>query len=286
MSTPISLEHRSILKPLWNALCLEHHIHFCEYSFSNAFLFQNNHSYLFVDGEMPYVSGKFEDGSPFFIPTLPPEHPLVHKTLQTDHKALFPSPDSWLPLFDSPSYRVTSNRNESDYLFTRNKLASLAGRHLSSRRNLLHQLEEHYILSSKPLDESNVTDALRLLDQWQEMSGLLKEKSDYYSCKKGLELLSQLELQGRIIYADGIAIGFALYDLLTPKTALLISVKTLKDFKGATPFLYREVAEHLPDSVEWINLEQDLGIEALRHAKMAYAPDLIAPKWRIVLGSN
>lgn len=277
--TPILLEHQEILTPLWRKLCAENDIKLCEYSFSNAFLFQRNHSYRFVDAEIPYVQGEFEDGTLFFIPSFPPDHPFIQSLLK--EKAIFPIPDTWLHHFPSSSYNKISSRENSDYLYSKHKLATLEGRHLSSRRNLLHQLEENYFMTSKHLDENNIDVALSLLEHWQEESGLTKEKTDYFSCKKGLENFHRLGLGGRIAYADDFPIGFTLYDHFCSQTAFLISAKSLKQYKGATPYLYKDFAINLPDSVQWINLEQDLGIPSLQHAKMAYVPDLIADKWLI-----
>lgn len=280
-SVPISLEHREILSPLWNALCSDWDLKLCEYTFSNAFLFQKNHSYHFVDAEIPYVEGKFEDGSPFFIPSVPPDHAFVQGLLKEGKIGAFPIPASWLPFFPDSHYEKVSYRKDSDYIYAKHKLETLEGRHLSSRRNLLHQLEENYLMSSQPLDEINRNDALLLLEQWQEESGLPKEKTDYFSCREGLNIFPILGLNGRVIYADDLPIGFTLYDMFCPETALLISAKSLRQFKGASVYLYKDFAKNLPESVQWINLEQDLGISALRQAKMAFLPDLIANKWLI-----
>ena len=51
--------------------------------------------------------------------------------------------------------------------------------------------------------------------------------------------------------------------------------------KGLTPFMYETVANRLPNDIEWINMEPDLGIEELAQAKMAYQPDLLLEKFRI-----
>ena len=92
--------------------------------------------------------------------------------------------------------------------------------------------------------------------------------------------MDTLGLCGRIAYANGVPIGFTLGELLTPTTALLHFAKSLHSVKGATPYLYKDFASHLPASVQWINLEQDLGIPALRKAKEAYAPDQLLTKWK------
>ena len=98
-----------------------------------------------------------------------------------------------------------------------------------------------------------------------------KEKTDYYQTIEALELMDRLELFGRIVYADGEPAGFTLGDLITPKTALMQFSKAVHSFKGVTPYLYQDFAKNVPESVEWINLEQDLGIPSLRQSKKRLA---------------
>ena len=76
-------------------------------------------------------------------------------------------------------------------------------------------------------------------------------------------------------------LGFVIGELLTPKTAVLRFAKSLRSLKGVTPFLYQDFALHLPETVQWVNLEEDMGIPSLRQGKKAYAPDQLLSKWRI-----
>lgn len=280
---PILLEHQSFISPAWKRLCMDYDLHFSEYSFANAYLFRKKHAYQFVDCEnIPCVRGEFKNGHYFIIPSVPPERLTLKlpECSQGRTYCFFPIPDAWVDTIHRMGLSTTSCREDADYLFHRSKLQTLAGRELSSRRNLLHQLERQYHLESKEINDQVVAQAFDLLDQWQIHTRESKDKTDYFSCKEALEHRSKLDLFGHIAYANQRAIGFTIGELLTPKTALLHFAKSLHDVKGATPFLYKNFAEKLPPSVEWINLEQDLGIPSLRQAKQAYDPDILLTKWR------
>ena len=194
---------------------------------------------------------------------------------------LFPIPEQWLPLLEQNLQSIYSCRGQTDYIFGVEKIETLKGRSLSSRRNLLHQLEGEHRLESRELTKETKQDAIAVLERWQKESSVPKEENDYYPCLEALELMDRLKLSGRIAYADGEPIGFTIGEMLTPQTSLLHIAKPLHSVKGAAVFLYQDFASHLPDSVEWINFEQDLGIPSLRQAKSAYDPDLLLTKWHV-----
>lgn len=278
----ISLEHQSIISPPWKRLCQKYDLHFSEYSFANAYLFRKKHDYQLVKCETPFVQGKFKGGNYYFIPSVPPsEIKMIHpECVEGKSYCIFPVPDNWVDEFKKMGMSLTSCRADTDYLFHISKLQTLAGRELSSRRNLLHQLERQFVINSQEITSNETHLALEILDKWQNQMRKPKEKTDYFSCKEALEHRERLELFGRIAYANGQPFGFTIGELLTPGTALLHFAKSLHEVKGATPFLYRDFALHLPQTVQWINLEQDLGIPSLRQAKEAYDPDILLTKWK------
>jgi hypothetical protein len=282
---PLSLDHQETLSSLWKPLCLEQDLKFAEYSFANIFLFRRTHHTAFVESSTPFVKGVFGPDDDYLTPTCLPSklNMQVLKDMNVHRISFFPIPDQWLPDFEKFHLQKTANLGDSDYIFKADKLKTLSGRNLSSRRNLLHQLESNYSVECKVLGSSELADALVVLEKWQSHQALSKEENDYWPCRDALEYLERLGLFGRIAYADGQPIGFAIGEYLTPKTVHIHLMKTLVEFKGVTPYLYQDFAKHLEETVEWIDLEQDLGIPSLRQAKTAYDPDILLTKWRVGL---
>lgn len=279
----ISLNHQSIISPAWKRLCIDYDLRFAEYSFANVYLFRKKHDYRLINCETPCVRGKFKNDNYYVIPSVPPSQIKFHLPKVLEKKGsycFYPISDVWLEDFKQQGLSLSSCRADTDYLFHITKLQTLAGRELSSRRNLLNQLQARFHLESKEIQGSETVQAHNLLDEWQLHIKQPKEKTDYFSCQEALKHREKLGLFGRLALANGQPIGFTIGELLTPTTALLHFAKSLHEIKGATPFLYKDFALHLPKSVQWINLEQDLGIPALRQAKNAYSPDILLTKWK------
>lgn len=279
---PINLSHEKVLAPLWEKLCLDHHLQYAEYSFANVFLSRRVHSYSFIASDPPFVCGNH--GNLYLIPTIAPENlsKRVINELRECSLALYPIKHDWLATLNGVETFMC--RANSDYLFTKSKLSTLKGRALSSRRNLIHQLLNQHQIEVIPLTATQLGDAHAVLELWQQQTTQSKEQNDYYACRDALRYLEHLSLFGRILYVDGKPKGFTIGELLTPTTAYVHYAKSDHQTKGVGVFLFQDFAGSVPDQVEWINLAQDLGLSSLRQAKEAFQPDLLLHKWRIIYG--
>lgn len=282
---PLSLKHRSILDPLWKSLSTHCHLLFAEYSFANNYLFREWHSYTFIDSKKPMVKGIFSNGKPYLIPTFPPEDFVEHAipVMEELNACLFPIPNEWLKFLPHHLFSFSNSPDESDYVFAKDKMASLAGRALSSRRNLIYQLERNYEVRSEKLSSENLPLTLEILQHWHDDNQATDSENDFIPCKEAIEKFETFNFFGRIAFADEKPVAFSIGEFMNNTKALLHFAKSYKEIKGITPFLYRDFATHLPSHIEWINLEQDLGKISLRNAKQAYHPAAIVEKWHVSL---
>ncbi len=283
VTIPLTLDHFDLLESHWKPLRERYDLPFAEYSFANNYLFRKKHNYMLLEGAFPLVIGKRNHDSQYIIPSQGPEGiiPTLDKLREHPSTSLFPIPDIWKAMIPQGHYQYSED--DSDYVFHAEKMRTLAGRKLSSRRNLLHQLENNHAVSAESLTQERLADARFILEDWQQDNKLKKDQTDYESAIEALGLMDKLQLSGRIVYVDGVPAGFTIGEILTPTTAILLFAKRKHDVKGIVPYLYRDFALQLPKTVEWINLEQDLGNPLLRQAKMAYAPDLILKKWHLYM---
>jgi len=277
----LSLDHKDLLAPLLRAITVP----LSEYCFANLYLFRESHGYeVLSDGDI-FVKGRTYDGFTYLMPTRPAvqlDQARLKELLQSVD-LLFPVPEEWLAAFDPGRYEVSFHEGDADYLYTVEKMSSLAGRKLHKKRNLLKQFVEGHRHEAMPLTTARLDDARLILDAWQQESTLDRGGTDYGPCREALDRYEELVLCGGIYYADGEPAGFVLGEEVNDDTYVLHFAKALTKFKGVYQFMFNNFAKILPPKYIYLNLEQDLDKENLRVFKSSYVPDALVKKARVRL---
>lgn len=276
----LNFSHQLILEPKLRRLNLP----ISEFSFANLYLFRKIHHYevLQLYNEI-FVKGITRDQVPFIMPTSRPIEIHDHTLQQvlSFSQILFPIPDSWLNSLEKRLIQASFKEEDSDYLFTLLKLATYPGRHLDGKRNQVKQLLNHHEIRKEELSQ-HTRDAQQILDQWQNEREDSTE-TDYFSCQEALQLLDRLHLHGFIVYANQQPAGFVIGEWSSNNYFTVHFSKAIRSIKGIYQYLFQELGESLEGTCSWINLEQDLGISAIRQSKLSYQPDILVKKWRVLL---
>ena len=196
---------------------------------------------------------------------------------------LYPIPEEWLDAFPDDWYSTSYDEGESDYLYRTERIATFAGKELHKKKNLLNFFLKHYSHDAQPLTEAKIPDALSILESWQEESGKKEEYTDYDAAREALLLMDELVLCGGIWYADRKPSGYILGEEITGETFALHFAKGLTEYKGIYQYIFSSFASVLPRTYTRLNMEQDLGREALRHSKKSYFPERKIVKWRVAV---
>jgi uncharacterized protein len=276
---PLALEHKELIQSRFRSLglCLS------EYSFASRYLFRREYEFqVGFDEEMVWIIGKTSDGMRYFMPTEDLQKIQMERLLaileETD--CFYPIPEYWISAFNPSHFHMSYDRNDSDYLFKKAKIAEYPGRNLSPKRNLVKQFFDIYQAEVVPYTKKHLEDALTVLKAWQ--SSFKGEKTDFLPCQDGLMLTEELGLSGYIVYVDKQPAAFILGEILLPKLFDIHFAKALTQYKGIYPFLFKELAKHLPsEEICCLNWEQDLGHNGLRQSKLSYQPYKIAHKYRV-----
>jgi uncharacterized protein len=276
---PLHLSHQELLSPKFKALKLD----ISEYSFANLYLFRKTHNYEVLFGDEVFVKGRSYDGKTFLMPTfdirkVPIDHLIQY---QQGIDFFYPLPEEWIDSLDKTKLSVSYSENDTDYIFSIEKLKTYPGRHLSGRRNLVHQFEENYVATSFPLTDERKQDALQVLEVWKSQATGDILKTDYEACKEAIKLNSQIGIHGKIHYIEQKPIAIILFEPLHSEMVVIHFAKADLTYKGVYQYLYQDFAKGLDQSYKWCNWEQDLGIEGLKHSKNAYLPDKLIKKMRV-----
>jgi len=279
-SEPLGLHHQPLLHDRLRAI----EIPISEFSFPNLYLFRETHRYeVATDENEIWIKGQSYDGCDYLIPTrdvrkMDPEY-LRNLSATVDY--LFPIPDEWLTAFPDDRYRNSYVEGDSDYLYRTEQIATFAGKKLHKKKNLLNFFLKHYSHDAEPLTDDRVPDALSILESWQAESGEKEEYTDYDAAKEALLRMDELVLCGGIWYAEGRPSGYILGEEITGDTFALHFAKGLTEYKGIYQYIFSSFASILPGFYTYLNMEQDLGKEALRHSKESYFPETKLKKWRV-----
>ena len=168
---------------------------------------------------------------------------------------------------------VEFDRDNSDYIYNRIDLANLSGKAYHKKKNLVNSFKNNYEFTIEKINSSNIEDAKKVLNLWKEGRDL--KQTDYYQCIAALDDIKNENsvLSGIIAYVENNPVAWSLGELLPDsKTYLVHFEKGDNNYKGVYQFINNETAKNLPETVLYINREQDLGDEGLRQAKMTYRP--------------
>jgi len=141
-----------------------------EYSFANLYLFRKNHDYEVVFDEEIFIRGKTYDGSTYLMPAFDVRNADVAylKGMMKNADFFFPVSEEWLTVFTNGEFAYFYNDNDTDYLYTVEKMCTYKGNKLHKKKNLLKQFMALYEQEAYPLIETRMGDAYAILDQWQE----------------------------------------------------------------------------------------------------------------------
>ena len=249
-----------------------------EYSFANLYLFRHVHNYELVRGRDIYIKGTTFDGFCYLMPTSPASFEALVKEVEllATVDFLFPIPVEWIKLIDKEEWHITHLDADSDYLYDLQHLSKLDGRGLAKKRNLVKQFTHTYEAAIGPFNSDY---ALHILNRWKQEHSL--QKSDASACQDAILHMDILDLDGAIYYVDQKPIGLMIGQELTSDTYVLHFAKADVSYKGIYQYMYQTYAEKLKSTYAFINMEQDMGIPALRQAKHSYEPIKMCKKLRL-----
>ncbi|PWJ37204.1 DUF2156 domain-containing protein [Fibrobacter succinogenes] len=201
------------------------------------------------------------------------------------------------------SIQFVNDRGDSDYIYSAESLATLAGNTYRKKRNHISKFNrsyEHYELREITVD--NFVDALEVEKKWLQnsMSGeepceptceceeaawaerSTDEKSrmaELCAIEEALKNFDALGLKGAILYVNNAPVGMTIASEIVPRVWDIHFEKVIGEYadNGGYAVINKMFAETLA-SAKLINREEDINIEGLRKAKLSYYPLIILDK--------
>lgn len=185
-------------------------------------------------------------------------------------------------------FLVEEERDYFDYLYNAKELMALSGKKYHRKKNhvngFLKEYENRYRV--KIADKSDVESIEEFLIKWHNKRNIIDEYNrDDYELKGifyVLEHCDMLKYKMMLVYVDDVIEGFTLGTYLREeKTAYIHVEKANPDIRGLYAFINREFLKNCFSEAEYVNREDDMGLEGLRKAKLSYNPIELIKKYTI-----
>lgn len=183
------------------------------------------------------------------------------------------------------------DRNTFDYIYRAEKLATFGGKKLHAKRNFCNRFEKEHSWEFRRLTRELFPTCMEMLGFWQREFDVPPDglEEEHGAIIRALMRWDALDLEGGVLFADGMCVGFTVGEKISSDTFDVHFEKAYASIPGAYPMVCREfVKQILTDHPEivYINREDDMGQENLRSAKLEYHPEILLRKYTATVTAN
>lgn len=289
---PITISDKSLLTPyLLNARERD-----CDFSFANlcSWHFMTESSYAFIDQQLVIRFLHPEGYHEYFMPM--GQGNVVSVIGQLEEcarmeqaplclRGSLPGMQEKLEQSCPTLFEYSTDRDYFDYIYLRQDLAELKGKHYQPKRNHVNKFNKEYQSVYEPLTPDVVPECLQFESEWCMKHGYIENeniKNERRALTFALHHFEELHLCGAIIRINGKMVAFTFGAPITNDTFGVHYEKADISIDGVYSAINQYFASHLPEQYVYLNREEDLGIPGLRQAKLSYHPAILLEKARAI----
>ena len=174
-------------------------------------------------------------------------------------------------------YLITEDNNNHDYILDVKKLSTMEGKELHHKRKRLNNFLKNnsYDVSAHILNISDKQSVIDLFFLWEKLRNKNREetKNELDAINRLFTNVEELDLTIINVANHKGPIGYTIFEIIDDEYAISNFQKADPRYIGSYELLNFEMAKYLyKERVKSVNIEQDLGIEGLRRAKLDYNP--------------
>ncbi len=265
----------------------------CEYSFANLFLW-GKQQVAFYNGCVLFFS-HFHGRSVYPYPIGPGDRKGAIEAILADARergipcrltGLTDADRAELEAWFPDLFHLRTIRDSFDYVYDINDLADLRGRKFQKKRNHFNRFKaDHPGYEVLPLNTCNLPLAQGLVDHWYYTRMKAHPEGDYLleniAMARAFQNYMGLDMEGILVLDYGQPLAVTMGTRLSDNTFDIHFEKAREDVDGAYNAVNCEFARYLrlkyPD-VQFLDREDDMGLEGLRKAKLSYNPHHMVEK--------
>ena len=266
----------------------------CEYSFVNLCIWGNQRTAQ-IGGHYAFFS-QFDRHMVYLFPVGSGDvKPVIDAILEDAHQrgircyltGLDTRKCQLLEQFYPGRFRFHTDRNEYDYYYRIEDLATLKGRKYLKKRNHVNAFRVLSPNSSvEPLSKDNQHDAIDMVQKWYDRHQADTPEHDFYleqtAFYRAMKYLDKLPLEGLLLRNGDEVIAVSLASPLSREIFDVHFEKASDSINGSYAAINQALAAYLMNkypNIRYLDREEDMGLEGLRKAKLSYHPDHLAEKY-------
>ena len=184
-------------------------------------------------------------------------------------------------------FAFKTNRDSFDYVYAIDDLADLKGRKFQKKRNHVNKFRSlHPDYQVVELNSCNLPMVQYMVNEWYRIRMKEDPETDYLlenvAMARAFQNYTALGFEGIALVDDGKVLAMTMGTRMSKDTFDIHFEKALENVEGAYAAVNCEFARFLrlkyPD-VQYLDREDDMGLEGLRKAKLSYNPHHLVEKY-------
>ena len=271
----------------------------CEYSFANLYLWGRQKAAVVHDHLVLFSQYNRRTVYPYPVGT-GDKHQVLDAIMEDAEQRGIPCRITGLnqekmELLESyypGKFRFHCDRDSYDYVYSIDDLADLKGRKYQRKRNHFNRFRIDFpYYTTEALGEQNLDAVRHMVEQWYETRLQEDPRGDYHmervALKKALDNYQTLGMDGLVLMDGTEVLAVTMGSRMSPNTVDVHFEKARAGVDGAYAVINCEFARYIRQKypeIQYLNREDDMGLEGLRKAKESYYPHHLVEKcWACLL---
>ncbi len=162
-------------------------------------------------------------------------------------------------------YRTEFDRDGSDYVYEVNALASLSGKKYHKKKNHVNRFKKNYAFTYEELTAENIPECIQMAEKWRESREMNDSlRAEARALERAFRYYEELGFKGGVLRVEGRVAAFTFGEAVTEDTFVTHFEKALDDIPELYAVMNQQFAEHALAAYQYVNREEDLGVEGLR----------------------
>ncbi|MBR1762824.1 MAG: DUF2156 domain-containing protein [Eubacterium sp.] len=183
--------------------------------------------------------------------------------------------------FGKFNYNYDSGIN--DYIYSVSKMESLNGKKYHGKRNHISNFKKNYPdWQYENISKDNIADCINMHEEWLKENESEDDEDfveEFEAVKKAFNYFDELGFKGGLIRVGSRVVAYCIGEAqMNGRCFVTHFEKAFASVNGAYPIINQEFTKNCLSSFEYVNREEDLGLEGLRKAKQSYHPEILLEK--------